>query len=73
METSARLLFWPYFRACLHGGGGPQEGEVTRLGGVTPCPYNLSFWFDHVNMIGGVTRHMLPHLAGVPHVHVNRP
>ena len=23
------------FRACLHGGGGPQEGELTRLGGVT--------------------------------------
>ena len=23
------------FRACLHGGGGPQVGEVTRLGGVT--------------------------------------
>ena len=22
-------------RACLHGGGGPQEGEVTCLGGVT--------------------------------------
>ena len=21
-------------RACLHGGGGPQVGEVTRLGGV---------------------------------------
>ena len=21
--------------ACLHGGGGPQEGEVTLLGGVT--------------------------------------
>ena len=21
-------------RACLHGHGGPQEGEVTRLGGV---------------------------------------
>ena len=20
-----------YFRACLHGGGGPQVGEVTRL------------------------------------------
>ena len=20
-----------YFRACLHGGGGPREGEVTRL------------------------------------------
>ena len=24
------------FRACLHGGGGRQVGEVTRLGGVTP-------------------------------------
>ena len=23
------------FRACLHGGGVPQIGEVTRLGGVT--------------------------------------
>ena len=22
-------------RACLHEGGGPQVGEVTRLGGVT--------------------------------------
>ena len=22
-------------RACLHGGGGPQVSEVTRLGGVT--------------------------------------
>ena len=25
----------PVYRACLHGGGGPQVGEVTRLGGVT--------------------------------------
>ena len=24
-------------------------------------------------MIGGVTRQMLPHLSGVPHLHVNRP
>ena len=24
-------------------------------------------------MIGGVTRHMLPHLSGVPHLHGNRP
>ena len=23
-----------YIRACLHGGGGSQVGEVTRLGGV---------------------------------------
>ena len=25
------------FRACLHGGGGPQRGEVPV------CPYNVSF------------------------------
>ena len=25
-------------RACLHGGGGPQVGEVTRLGGVRNYP-----------------------------------
>ena len=46
----ARLTFsWlalfarrPYFlrachklRACLHGGGGPHVGEITRLGGIT--------------------------------------
>ena len=24
----------PSLRACLHGGGGPQVGEITRLGGV---------------------------------------
>ena len=24
-------------------------------------------------MIGGVTHHMLPHLPGVPHLHVKRP
>ena len=24
-------------------------------------------------MLGGVTRHMLPHLPGIPHLHVNRP
>ena len=24
-------------------------------------------------MIGGVTRHMLPHLSRVPHLHENRP
>ena len=31
-------------RAYLHGGGKPQEGEVTRLGGITRF-YNLSFYF----------------------------
>ena len=24
-------------------------------------------------MLGGVTRHILPHLPGVPYLHVNRP
>ena len=24
-------------------------------------------------MLGEVTRHMLPHLPGIPHLHVNRP
>ena len=28
------VLPFSLFRACLHGGGGPQVGEVTRLGGV---------------------------------------
>ena len=32
-ETKRRLK--DKFRACLHGDGGPQVGEVTRLGGVT--------------------------------------
>ena len=32
-----REKFYSFYfvRACLHGGGGPQGGEVTRLGGVT--------------------------------------
>ena len=29
--------------------------------------------FDYVYMKGGVTRHMLPHLSGVPHLDLNRP
>ena len=48
-------------RACLQGDGGPQIGEVTRLGGLT-----------RLYMLGGVTHHLLPHLPGVPHLHVNR-
>ena len=27
-------LFLSHLRACLHGGGGPQVGEITRLGEV---------------------------------------
>ena len=29
------LSFQSTLRACLHGGGAPQVGEVARLGGVT--------------------------------------
>ena len=34
VEPSSSLGFFSYLRACLHGGGGPQVGEVTRLGEV---------------------------------------
>ena len=40
------MLWWLYInslRARLHGGGKPQVDEVTSFGGVTACPYNLSF------------------------------
>ena len=39
MACSLQLGIWLYIRdqlrACLHGRGGLQVGEVTRLGGVT--------------------------------------
>ena len=63
-------------RACLHGGAGPQVGKVTRLGGVTRLYIKcliLKLKFGHVYMIGGVTRRLLPHPPGVPHLRVNRP
>ena len=56
-------------RASWQGGGGSQEGEVTRL---SIQSYSLSFRFDHVYMIGGVTIWEiiwiggLPQLAGFP-------
>ena len=34
-DYNVKLPETSYLRACLHGGGGPQVGEVTRLGGVT--------------------------------------
>ena len=37
-----------------------------------PLVHIVSFEFDHVYMIGGVTRRMLPHPSGVPFIHVNR-
>ena len=35
MQISGRVPDEMQIRACLHGGAGPQVGEVTRLGGVT--------------------------------------
>ena len=53
-------------RACLHGGGRPQLGEVTRLSILS------LILIDHVYMISTMTQCMLPHLPGVPHLHVKR-
>ena len=33
--THVQSCCFANLRACLHGGGGSQVGEVTRLGGVT--------------------------------------
>ena len=35
IDTPENATFEPAQRACLHGVGGPQVGEVTPLGGVT--------------------------------------
>ena len=61
------------FRACLHGGGGPQIGEVTC--GGSP---HLSCKRDQIKMRDYVDRRVthqsgIPHLPGVPHLYVNRP
>ena len=60
-------------RACLHGGGTPgRSGNPIRWG--SPHVHIMShFNFDHVYMIGEVTRHMLRHVSRVPHLHENRP
>ena len=54
--------------------GGPQVGEVTCLhapgGGGGNSPVHIISLF---NLIGGVTRRVLPPLSGVPHLHVTKP
>ena len=55
------------FRACLHGGGGPQIDEVTYGGHPTYHVNAIKLNWEIV-WTGG-----LPHLPGVPHLHVNRP
>ena len=59
-------------RACLHEGGGPQVGEVTC--GRSPhisCKHDqirLDYMDRRATPVSG-----LPHLPGVPHLHVNKP
>ena len=87
-ELSELFPYRTWLRACLHGGGGPQYwpvGEVTRLGRVTRLSNNLLYGHPtyHVNVIklkweiiwtGGLPHlSRLPHLPGVPYLHVNRP
>ena len=60
------------WRACLHGDGGPQIGEVTC--GGSP---HLSGKRDQIKMRDYVDRRVthqsgLPHLPGVPHLHVKQ-
>ena len=62
-----------YLRACLHGGGAPQIGEVTC--GGSPHPTSKR---DQIKMRDYMDRRIthqsgLPYLPGVPHPHVNRP
>ena len=62
-----------YLGSVLHEGGGPQIGEVTC--GGSP---HLSCKRDQIKMRDYVDRRVthqsgLPHLPGVPHLHVNRP
>ena len=62
-----------HLRASLHGGGGPQIGEVTCGGSPT---YHVNvvklkweiIWTGGLPYLSG-----LPHLTGVSHLHVNRP
>ena len=57
----------PKLRGCLHGGGGPEIGEVTC--GWSP---HLTCKRDQIKMRAYMDSG-LPHLPGVLHLHVNRP
>ena len=45
LASNVRMYDNGSLKACLHGCGGPQLGEVTHLGGVTrlSITYNLSY------------------------------
>ena len=65
----------------IEGGGGYLKNMGAISGGLEKIwnkkqfllhpPLQLKLWLVPY-MIGGVISHMLPHLSGVPHLHVNR-
>ena len=60
------------FRACLHGGGGPQVGEVTRGGSPNlSCECDQTEMSDYMD--GRVTPPKWVTVSGVPHLHLKRP
>ena len=73
MHVQSCFFVFANLRACLHEGGGPQVGEVT-WGGLP----HLTCKLDHFQMRNYMNRRVtppkrVPHLSGVPHLHVNRP
>ena len=40
-----------HLKACLHGGGGPQVGEVTRFGGVTHPAVHIISHFNFITFL----------------------
>ena len=72
-NTKQKKMQFCQLRTCLNGGGGSQIAEVTC--GGSP---HLSRKRDQIKMRDYVNRQVthqsgLPHLPGVPHLHVNRP
>ena len=72
-NTKQKKMQFCQLRTCLHGGGGPQIGEVTCEGSPhLSCKRNQTKIRDYVDR--RVTHQSgLPHLPGVPDLHVNRP
>ena len=66
ITSHENTLYHPLLRACLHGGGGPQVGEVTRLAVVDKWPA-FTCKFTTPGSWGDVTRHCCVFAS-----HVNR-
>ena len=73
------ISYWTVYRyrhnlkACLHVGRGPQTDEVSCGAAPHPsCKRDLMKMRDYMDRL---VTHLsgLPHIPGVPHLHVNRP